>query len=51
MCYGQSNFSVRTLAYEMAQINDIEIPESWRIENRLAWSSFMDFSKTIQMFL
>lgn len=39
MCYGQSTFSVRTLAFEMAQINHIEIPESWRIKKQagLEW--------------
>lgn len=39
MCYGHSTFSVRTLAYEMAQFNHIEIPESWEIKKQagLEW--------------
>lgn len=30
MCYGQSTFNIRKLAYEMATINNIEVPDSWK---------------------
>ncbi|KAJ8917077.1 hypothetical protein NQ315_012996 [Exocentrus adspersus] len=39
MCYGQTTFNVRTLAYEMATMNNINIPESWKRDKRagLEW--------------
>jgi hypothetical protein len=30
MCYGQSMVDVRRLAYEMASVNKIPVPDSWK---------------------
>lgn len=30
MCYGQTMFNVRTLAYEMAMVNGLNVPDSWK---------------------